>query len=88
MGKIVLDVDQMKHLEGLGVDTSKASMCYRRKTRDMRGESKVGRWSLAINQPVIVSNFETYEEVPAFTLQIFWICFQKKLRIKMMINSY
>lgn len=69
MSKQVLDIEQMQHLKELGVDTSKAMMCYRRKTRDFRGEEKVGRWSLVINQPIIVSNFETYEEVPTFTLQ-------------------
>lgn len=69
MSKQVLDREQMQHLQELGLDTSKAIMCYRRRTRDFRGEEKVGRWSLAINQPIIVSNFETYDEVPAFTLQ-------------------
>lgn len=59
----------MQHLQELGLDTSNASMCWRRMTRDFRGEEKIGRWSLVINQPIIVSNFETYEEVPAFTLQ-------------------
>lgn len=67
--KQVLDIQQMQHLKELGVDTSKAMMCYRRRTRDWKGESKVGRWSLVINQPIIVSNFETYEDIPAFTLQ-------------------
>lgn len=69
MSKQVLSVEQMKYLQELGLDTSKAMMCYRRRTRDFRGEEKVGRWSLAINQPIIVSNFETYEIIPAFTLQ-------------------
>lgn len=69
MSKQVLSIEQIKHLHELGLDTSKAMMCYRRRTRDFRGEEKVGRWSLVINQPIIVSNFETYEEVPTFTLQ-------------------
>lgn len=69
MSKQVLSIEQMKHLKELGVDTSKAMMCYRRRARDFRGEEKVGRWSLVINQPIIVSNFETYEELPTFTLQ-------------------
>lgn len=69
MSKQVLSIEQMHHLQELGLDTSNAMMCYRRRTRDFRGEEKVGRWSLAINQPIIVSNFETYNEVPAFTLQ-------------------
>lgn len=69
MREQVLSIEQMQHLKELGVNTSKASMCYRRRIRDFRGESKVGRWSLVVNQPIIVSNFETYEEVPTFTLQ-------------------
>lgn len=69
MSKQVLDIEQMQHLKDLGVDTSNAMMCYRRRTRDFRGEEKAGRWNLVINQPIIVSNFETYEEVPTFTLQ-------------------
>lgn len=69
MSKQVLSIEQMQHLKELGVDTSKTMMCYRRITRDFRGEEKVGRWSLVINRPIIVSNFETYEEVPNFTLQ-------------------
>ena len=28
MSKQVLDIEQMKHLQELGLDTSKASMCY------------------------------------------------------------
>lgn len=69
MSKQVLDIKQMLHLKELGIDISKASMCYRRRTHDCYGEEKVGRWSLVINQPIIVSNFETYEDIPAFTLQ-------------------
>lgn len=69
MEKQVLSIEKMQHLQELGLDTSEASMCWRRMIRDFRGEEKNGRWSLVINQPIIVSNFETYEEVPAFTLQ-------------------
>lgn len=69
MSKQVLDMEQAMRLKELGLDTSKASMCYRRKTHDFRGKEKIGRWSLAINQPIIVANFETYETVPTFTLQ-------------------
>lgn len=63
----VLNIEQMQHLKELGLDTSKASMCWRRKTRDWKGESKVGRWGLSFNQPIIVFYFETYEDVPTFT---------------------
>lgn len=41
MSKQVLSIEQMKHLKELGVDTSKAMMCYRRRAR---GEEKVGSW--------------------------------------------
>ena len=69
MSKQVLSIEQTQHLKELGVDMSKVSMCYRRRTRDWKGESKVGRWSLVINHPIIVSNFETYEDISTFTLQ-------------------
>lgn len=69
MSKQVLSIEQMQHLKKLGVDVSKASMCWRRKTRDWKGETKVGRWGLTFNHPIIVSNFETYEDVTTFTLQ-------------------
>lgn len=65
----VLSIDQMKHLQELGLDTSKASMCWRRTTRDWRGEEVKGRWSLTFNKPFISSNFERYETVTTFTLQ-------------------
>lgn len=69
MNKQVLSIEQMQHLKELGVDTINASMCWRRKTRDWKGETKVGRWGLTFNHPIIVSNFETYEDVTTFTLQ-------------------
>lgn len=65
----VLQIEQMQHLKELGVDTKNASMCYRRMTRNYRGEIIEGRYVLSFNQPIISSNFETYEVIPTFTLQ-------------------
>lgn len=69
MSKQVLDIEQMHHLQELGLDTSKAIMCYRRITHDFRGKRRQGIWNLTFNQPLIACNFETYEDVPTFTLQ-------------------
>lgn len=69
MSKQVLDIEQMKHLQELGLDTSGASMCWWRRIRDFRGEKVEGNWSLSFNKPFIVQNFEQNENIPTFTLQ-------------------
>lgn len=69
MDKQVLTFDQINHLKELGLDTSKGSMCWRRLIRDWKGERKIGKLALTLNKPIIVSNFEAYEDVPTFTLQ-------------------
>lgn len=63
MSKQVLDIDQMKHLQELGVDTSKASMCY------VVDDSKAYKPILCVS-----GNESEYLDaisysVPAFTLQ-------------------
>lgn len=69
MSKKVLDIEQMKHLQELGLDISGASMCWWRRIRDFRGEKVEGNWSLSLNKPFIVQNFEQNENIPTFTLQ-------------------
>lgn len=69
MSKQVLDIEQMKHLQKLGLDTSRASMCWWRRIRDFRGEKVEGKWSLSFNKPHIVQNFEQNEDIPTFILQ-------------------
>lgn len=65
-----LSIDQMRHLQGLGVDTSKASIYWARKSHGSHidDESK-GKWYLSLYKDFIVSGFTSYEVVPAFTLQ-------------------
>lgn len=58
--KQVLDVQQMQHLQELGLDTSNASMC-RIKTSNGRG--------LAFNDEWISRGESLLEPVPAYTLQ-------------------
>lgn len=58
MGKIVLDIDQMKYLQKIGIDTSKASMC----------------WVCLTKQPSLSLYNKDYPKdddkvIPAFTLQ-------------------
>lgn len=69
MSKQVLDIEQMKHLQELGLDTSGASMCWWRRIRDFRGEKVEDKWRLSFNKPHIVQNFEQNENIPTFTLQ-------------------
>lgn len=63
----VLSIEQMQHLKELGVDTSKASMCWWRRVRDFRGEKVEGQWNLSFNKSYIVQNFEQNEDIPTFT---------------------
>lgn len=58
MSKLILDIEQMKHLQELGVDTSNASMC----------------WVFLAKQPSLSFYFKDYPKddkkvIPAFTLQ-------------------
>lgn len=69
MEKQVLSIERMQHLRELGLDTSKASMCWWRRVRDFRGERVEGKWALSFNKPYIVQNFEQNEDIPTFTLQ-------------------
>lgn len=60
MTKQVLDVQQMKHLQELGMDTTNASMCWIKtpKGRDIAfNDEWIGKWESLL------------EPVPAYTLQ-------------------
>lgn len=94
MKQQVLSIKQMQHLKDLGVDTSKASIFWRRRIRGLRGEEVKGEWNLSFNTHIIGSNFETHETIPTFTLQdildMLPICIEKagvkyELRIKRMV---
>lgn len=69
MEQQVLSIEQMQHLQKLGVDTSKASMQWWRRVTDFRGDKVEGRWHISLNTLRIVQNFESDEVIPAFTLQ-------------------
>ena len=60
MSKQVLDVQQMQHLQELGLDTSNASMCW---TKMSNGRG------LAFNDEWISRGESLLEPVPAYTLQ-------------------
>ena len=60
MSKQVLDVQQMQHLQELGLDTSNASMCW---TKMSNGRG------LAFNDEWISRGESLFEPVPAYTLQ-------------------
>lgn len=62
----VLSIEQMKHLQGLGLDTSNASMClccFRENTDE--------EWELEIYEDVINQKRDStfWEIIPTFTLQ-------------------
>lgn len=68
--KQVLSIDQMKHLQELGLDTSDASMYWVRRSHGSRidDESK-GEWFLSLQKEFMVFGFISYEILPTYTLQ-------------------
>lgn len=65
----VLSIDQMKHLQELGLDTSKSSMCWRRIGKYATGESANLPWRLYLNNGNYKEYDVEYETIPTFTLQ-------------------
>lgn len=68
----VLSINQMRHLKDLGLDTSKASMCW---LKDLTKEIAEGKevditigWDLDFNNPDFYK-YEWMEGIPTFTLQ-------------------
>lgn len=61
--KQVLDIDKMKHLEELGVDTSKASMCHAK----FDGENEFS--NLLPNNQELFERLLVVKYIPSFTLQ-------------------
>lgn len=66
----VLDINQMKHLQELGLDTSDASIYWVRKSHGSKidDESK-GKWFLSLQKEFIVCGFTSYEIIHTYTLQ-------------------
>lgn len=69
MRQQVLSIEQMKHLQELGLDTSNASMLWQRKTRFFNGKANVSGWVLDLNIPIILIDYDEIELIPTFTLQ-------------------
>lgn len=66
----VLSVDQMQHLKELGVDTSKASIYWARRSHGSGiNDSSKGNWFLSLQKEFMGVGFTAYEVVPTFTLQ-------------------
>ena len=68
--KQVLSIEQMRHLQELGLDTSDASMYWVRRSHGSRidDESK-GEWFLSLQKEFMVCGFTSYEALPTYTLQ-------------------
>lgn len=66
----VLSIDQMQHLKELGVDTSKASIHWARRSHGSGiNDSSKGNWFLSLQKEFMGVGFTAYEVVPTFTLQ-------------------
>lgn len=70
----VLSIEQMKHLQELGVDTSDASMYWVRakriigKQRNNILDNEMGKWRLSLTKNIVHSVEWTVESVPTYTI--------------------
>ena len=70
----VLSIEQMKHLQELGVDTSDASMYWVRakriigKQRNNVLDNEMGKWSLSLSKSIVHSVDWAVESVPTYTI--------------------
>ncbi len=68
--KQVLSIEQMKHLQELGLDTSDASMYWKRVSHGSRIDDKLkGKWFLSLQKEFQTCGFMSYETTPTYTLQ-------------------
>lgn len=68
--KQVLSIEQMKHLQELGLDTSDASMYWARVSHGSRVDDKSkGKWFLSLHKEFQTCGFMSYESIPTYTLQ-------------------
>lgn len=68
--KQVLSIEQMKHLQELGLDTSDASMYWARVSHGSRiYDNSKGKWFLSLQKEFQTCGFISYETLPAYTLQ-------------------
>ena len=70
----VLSIEQMKHLQELGVDTSDASMYWIRakriigKQRNNVLDNEMGKWRLSLSKSIVHSVDWAVESVPTYTI--------------------
>ena len=70
----VLSIEQMKHLQELGVDTSDASMYWVRakriigKQRNNCLDNDMGKWRLSLSKSIVHSVDWAVESVPTYTI--------------------
>ena len=70
----VLTIEQMKHLQELGVDTSDASMYWVRakriigKQRNNVLDNEMGKWSLSLSKSIVHSVDWAVESLPTYTI--------------------
>jgi hypothetical protein len=68
--KQVLSIEQMKHLQQLGLDTSDASIYWARRSHGSRLDDKSkSDWFLSLQKEFMVCGFTSYEVIPTLTLQ-------------------
>lgn len=68
--KQVLSIEQMKHLQELGLDTSDASIYWARVSHGSRIYDKSkGKWFLSLHKEFQTCGFMSYETLPTYTLQ-------------------
>lgn len=68
--KQVLSIEQMNHLQELGLDTSDASVYWKRVSHGSRIDDKSkGKWFLSLQKGFQTCGFMSYETLPAYTLQ-------------------
>ena len=66
----VLSVGQIQHLKKLGVNTSKASIYWVRRSHGSRiNDSSKGNWFLSLQKEFMGVGFTAHEVIPTFTLQ-------------------
>lgn len=69
----VLSIEQMKHLQELGIDTSDASMYWVRakriigKQRNNVLDNEMGKWRLSLSKSIVHSVDWAVESVPTYT---------------------
>ena len=70
----VLSIEQMKHLQELGVDTSDASMYWVRakriigKQRNNVLDNEMGKWRLSLSKSIVLPAAWAVESVPTYTI--------------------